>query len=51
VAAPGDFECRTVIAAPIGVVFDLVALGRYLERLIEERGLFLKAKAERQSGG
>ena len=35
---------------PIGRVVERVALGRYLERLIEERGLFLKAKAERQSG-
>jgi ligand-binding SRPBCC domain-containing protein len=35
---------------PLGRLVERVALGSYLERLIVERGQFLKAAAERQSG-
>lgn len=36
---------------PIGRLVERVVLGSYLERLIQERGCFLKAAAERQSPG
>ena len=40
-----NFPCGT---GPIGRVVERLALGSYLERLIEERGAFLKVAAERQ---
>lgn len=41
----------TAPVGPIGVLVEKAVLGRYLERLIADRGQYLKAEAESQAAG